>query len=303
MISYDPHSWWMPLLDARGTLVREILGRVSVAVGISVAVVALHERYPEAVSWLVIPETAHTLVGGAIALLLVFRTNSSYDRFWEGRKMWGAIVNETRNLVRQATVWCAGQPDLVRQIAVWTIAFPYSCKHRLRGERHLGPVSEVMLTDDVKFALSAQHIPLAVARRITTLLNGAREQQLIGEYQQMYLDQNVQLLIDYLGACERIHTTPMPYAYTVHLRRALFLYCFTLPLALVARFGWETVPATLILSYILFGIEEIGVEIEDPFGTDLNDLPLDDICANIERTLRDAASHVLAETPRITGTV
>jgi ion channel-forming bestrophin family protein len=101
------------------------------------------------------------------------------------------------------------------------------------------------------------------------------------------LDQNVQLLIDYIGACERIHSTPLPYAYAVHLRRALILYCFTLPFALVARFGWDTIPATLFIAYVLFGIEEIGVEIEDPFGTDENDLPLETICNNIERNLRD----------------
>lgn len=78
----------------------------------------------------------------------------------------------------------------------------------------------------------------------------------------------MQLLIDYIGGCERIHATPLPYAYTVHLRRALIVYCFTLPFALVSKFGWDTIPCVLLISYVLFGIEEIGVEIEDPFGTD-----------------------------------
>ncbi len=101
----------------------------------------------------------------------------------------------------------------------------------------------------------------------------------------MALDQNVQLLIDSLGACERIRKTPLPFAYVVHLRRALILYCFTLPFALVESFGWGTILATLLVAYIFFGIEEIGVEIEDPFGQDDNDLPLDRICATIEQNL------------------
>jgi putative membrane protein len=99
------------------------------------------------------------------------------------------------------------------------------------------------------------------------------------------IDANVQQLIDYLGGCERIKKTPLPFAYVIHLRRALILYLFTLPFALVEQFGWATVAFTLIISYILFGIEEIGVEIENPFGTDANDLPLEDICATIEKNL------------------
>jgi putative membrane protein len=99
------------------------------------------------------------------------------------------------------------------------------------------------------------------------------------------LDRNVQLLIDYMGACERIHKTPLPFAYVVHLRRALLLYCFSLPTGLVNDFGWWTVPANLFVAYTFYGIEEIGVQIEDPFGTDDNDLPLERISASIDATL------------------
>jgi putative membrane protein len=97
----------------------------------------------------------------------------------------------------------------------------------------------------------------------------------------------VQQLIDYCGACERIHGTPLPYPYMVHLRRALLLYCFTLPFALVREFGWITIFDTVMVTYIFFGIEEIGVEIEDPFGHDDNDLPLADFCRNIAHVLEE----------------
>lgn len=288
MITYDPRRWTSHLFDIRGSLVVEILGRVALCVTWSVVVVVNHQF--QAVPWLdwSVPETGHALVGGAFALLLVFRTNSSYDRFWEGRKLWGGVVNETRNLVRQTSILCAADPGLVRQAALWTIAFPYACMHRLRGRKALGEIGNDLPAAEVAAVLAADHVPLAVAKRLTALLNRAREQGLISDFQQMQIDQNVQLLVDYIGACERIHSTPMPYAYAVHLRRALFMFCFTLPLALVGRFAWGAVPATFLIAYILFGIEEIGVEIEDPFGTDENDLPLERICENIERTLRDA---------------
>ena len=101
----------------------------------------------------------------------------------------------------------------------------------------------------------------------------------------MALDQNVHFLIDHLGACERIHKTPLPFAYMVHLRRALILFCFTLPFALVGDFGWGTIPRHGLVAYVFFGIEEIGVEIEDPFGLDDNDLPLERLSATIKADL------------------
>jgi putative membrane protein len=285
MAKYDPHDWFSHLFDVRGSLVREILGRVATCVLWAALVVAVHEIYRPTIFDLEIAETAHVLLGGALGLLLVFRTNASYDRFWEGRKLWGGIVNETRNLARQASVLLAGNPQLVRDIVMATIAFPYAAMLRLRGMDHATATATVPA--DIAALLVDRRTPLAVSQRITALVDQARAAGLITDVQQMMIDQNTQLLIDYIGGCERIHSTPLPYAYAVHLRRAMIIYCFTLPFALVAKFGWDTIVATLLISYIFFGIEEIGVEIEDPFGTDENDLPLEEICANIERSLRE----------------
>lgn len=284
---YDPHSWTSHLFDVEGSLVREILGRVALCVAWSALVTAVHQLSPNAWYDFDIPETAHALIGAALSLLLVFRTNASYDRFWEGRKMWGGIVNETRNLIRQAATWCADDPARVRRLGLWTIAFAYACLHRLRGSGPLDELTDELPPDERAQAIAADHVPLAIARRLTAEIQAARAAGQLTDFQQIQLDQNVQLLIDDIGACERIHLTPLPYAYAVHLRRALILYCFTLPFALVTRFGWETIPATLFMAYVLFGIEEIGVEIEDPFGTDENDLPLARICETIDRNLRD----------------
>jgi ion channel-forming bestrophin family protein len=281
MIEYDVHDWGSHLLDVKGSMVREIIGRVMTCVLWSALVVCYH-HFVRPVS---VPSTVHGLVGTALGLLLVFRTNSSYDRFWEGRRMWGGIVNETRNLARGACVHLKDDPALLGEVVRWTVAWAYASMHSLRGRSDLGPIAGRLPPDEVEAAIGAQHTPLAVATRISLSLHEAKQRGLISDYIQAALDQNVQLLIDYLGACERIRKTPLPFAYVVHLRRALILYCFTLPFALVEAFGWGTVLDTLLVAYVFFGIEEIGVEIEDPFGEDDNDLPVEGICVTIERNL------------------
>ncbi len=247
----------------------------------SVAVVAFHKW----VYHVDIPATIHTLVGAALGLLLVFRTNSSYDRFWEGRQLWGSLVNESRNLARGASVHLRGDPVLLDHVIRWTGVFPYAVKNVLRGTDGLGPIADELPKAELEWVLRSEHPPLSIATRITARLVKARDKGLISDIILASLDQNVQQLVDYLGGCERINSTPLPFAYMVHLRRVLILYCFTLPFALVEPFGWLSVLDTLGVAYTFFGIEEIGVEIENPFGNDLNDLALEDLCAKIARNV------------------
>lgn len=282
MIDYDPHQWGHHFFDLKGSMVREIVGRLLVVTLWATGVVAIH-HYVQPVG---IPNIMHGLVGVALGLLLVFRTNSSYDRFWEGRKLWGGIVNETRNLARASSVFLRERdPALYRTLVQWTVVFPYAAASGLRGDKDLGPIIAQLPSEEVRQVGTAQHVALAVSQRMSEALAEGRRRGHYNEYTQMALDQNVQQLIDYLGGCERIHKTPMPFAYMVHLRRALVIYCGSLPFALVESFGWGAAVATFFLSYVFFGIEEIGVEIEDPFGTDENDLPLDRICGVIQANL------------------
>ena len=286
MLKYESSDWAGHLLDVKGSMFREIIYRVLLCVVWSGVVVAVEKVIAPEYS-LAIPSVGHALIGTALGLLLVFRTNSSYDRFWEGRKLWGSIVNETRNLARLASVYFAADPSLVLRFLQWTIAFPWSVMNLLRGNRGLGPIGTELPREEVAEVLSKVHCPLAVACRMTGMIADARRREVVSDFIQIALDQNVQLLIDYTGACERIRNTPLPFAYVVHLRRALIAFCFTLPFALVKEFGWGTIFATLLIAYTLYGIEEIGVEIEEPFGLDVNDLPLGRICATIEENIRE----------------
>jgi putative membrane protein len=319
MIEYDPHDWRSHLLDIRGSLVREILPRVALASLWAILVVYTHyELQRNNIGSLAIKPTAHTLIGLALSLLLVFRTNSSYDRFWEGRKLWGGIVNETRNLARTACVLLEAAPELRRAVVQHAIGFAYASMHHLRinsrqpripgpdprqelpSTHHpvLGPLHHSLSPAEQEAILAASHAPLAVAGRITQLLRQARDRGVLSDYLFVSVDQNVQLLVDYLGGCERIHKTPLPFAYMVHVRRALILYVYTLPFALLGDFGWHAITDTVLLAFVFLGIEEIGVEIEDPFGQDANDIPLERICATIERNLEGFLKNC-EETPAV----
>jgi putative membrane protein len=292
MIHYDPHKWLDHFFDIRGSLVREISLRVALCFIWTSAVVAFHFLV-----WpIAIPSLLHSLVGLALGLLLVFRTNASYDRFWEGRKLWGGIVNETRNIVREAAPLLRNNRELLFELTRWTALFPYAAASSLRGQNGLGPLAAGLPPAEVAAVDKSQHSALAVAARMTLALNRAREAGLISDIIYTNIDQNTRLLVDYLGGCERIRKTPLPFAYVVHLRRALVLYCYTLPFALVSSYGWYTIADVLVISYVFFGIEEIGVEIEGPFGNDDNDLPLEDICETIQRNVYAIAE--LESSPR-----
>jgi putative membrane protein len=285
MIDYDPHEWWSHFCDIKGSMVREIFARVFTCVVWS-AVVVLIDQFVN----VSVPPTVHGLVGVAMGLLLVFRTNSSYDRFWEGRRMWGNIINESRNLGRSAAVYLRGAPELADQLIRYTILFSYAAMHHLRGQRSLGEGAKLISSREQAQLLAAGHTPTTVACRISQVLKAAHEQGILTDIQLTTIDNNAQLLIDYIGSCERIQKTPLPFVYVVHLRRALIFYCFTLPFALVGEHDWTTVLETLLVAYVFFGIEEIGVEIEGPFGDDANDLPLERFCAMIEENLRQLQS-------------
>jgi putative membrane protein len=282
MIEYDPHHWLDHLFDIKGSMLRAISTRVVLIGLVAAAVVCVHV-YVHPVGT---PATFHSLVGIPLGMLLVFRTNQSYDRFWEGRKLWGGMVNETRNLARHAHAFLREAPDLQRLLLRLAAAFPYASMQLLRGAKDLGPGAHLMDgTDGFAAPPPSEHLPLWLMTNVAEVLRVARLRGVISDHVLQLMDHNAQQLVDYVGACERIHRTPLPFAYVVHLRRALLLYCLSLPFALVDTFGWWTIPDTLMLTYIFLGIEEIGVEIEDPFGTDDNDLPLEGICAGIERVV------------------
>ena len=283
MIDYDPHHWRSHFFDLKGSMVREIAYRVGLCALIATAV-STADHYHWSVG---LPDKAHTLLAPALGLLLVFRTNSANDRYVEGRRLWGGIVNTSRNLRRKATQLLA--PEVAAHIVEWTIAFAWATRHHLNDKKEL-PEGLALPPESAATVLAANHPPTAAAFQISKILVAQRTAGKLTDIQHQMLDADVQALIDHLGGCERIKSTPLPFAYAVHLRRALILYCLTLPFALVDTFHDWTVVVSVLVSYVLIGIEEIGTEIEEPFGDRHNDLPLDRICTNLSAQLRDPSN-------------
>lgn len=229
-----------------------------------------------------------------LGLLLVFRTNTAYDRFWEGRKAWGDIVNNVRNLARLMIVSVDEKSleDRKEKVAALRllVAFAVATKLHLRSLPVNRELEELMLESRYMTLLTMNHPPLEIAFWIGDYLQQQYNRDRLDNYQLIAMQELINSMVDNLGICERILKTPIPFAYTIHLKQLLLLYCLLLPFQLVENLGWATGVITGVISFTLFGIEAIGLEIENPFGFDENDLPLSAICDTMKRNIEDLIS-------------
>lgn len=279
--------WFRSAFMLKGSVIPAILNRV-IGCGLFGVLISVAHYFGLHVSHPIFGTVIPSIVLG---LLLVFRTNTAYERFWEGRKLWGGLVNNTRNLARQIWVDIAEiEPeDRAKKISALRllVAFAVATKLHLRSE----PVNtelEGLMSSSQYFKLKTMNNPpLEVAFWIGDYLQQQSNRQTLNAYQLPTLQGLLNNLVDILGGCERILKTPIPLAYAIHLKQLLLLYCLLLPFQMVAQLGWWTGPMVALVSFTLFGIEEIGIEIENPFGYDANDLPLDAICATMRRNIED----------------
>jgi ion channel-forming bestrophin family protein len=277
--------WFRVAFKLKGSVIPAVMPKVFLCGGFGVLISVLSAR-GLALAWPILGNVIPSIVLG---LLLVFRTNTAYDRFWEGRKAWGALVNTVRNLTRRIWVFVdeTESSDRTHKQAVLRLiaAFAVAMKLHLRGE----PVSQELLglvDERYRTALAeAPHPCLKIAFWIEDYLQQQYQQQRVDLYQVTTMNVLLDGMVDSLGACERILKTPMPMAYAIHLKQLLLIYCLLLPFQLVGEIGFWTGPIVGLVSFTLFGIEEIGIEIENPFGRDHNDLPLDDICNTMIRNM------------------
>ena len=224
----------------------------------------------------------HAVLGLILGLLLVFRTNTSYDRWWEGRKLWGQLVNDSRNLAIKVQTCVRAEVAEKRAFGQWLIDFALALKGHLRGG--------VRLQDLPGFAESAdrpQHVPAYLAGRIYDQLERWRQANQLGGFELWFLDQHAGALLSICGACERIQKTPISISYRWFIRQSIAIYLFTLPWGLLEHFSYWTVPAMVMLSYFMIGVEMIAEEIEDPFGFSEDDLMLDELCRTVESGVRE----------------
>ncbi|HKA87177.1 MAG TPA: bestrophin family protein [Haliangiales bacterium] len=283
MVDYDAKSWFGLMFQMRGAVLPRVLGRMVLVAAIGVVAALLFER-----NGMYVPPVGHTLVGVALGLLLVFRTNTAYERFWDGRRLFGTLVNHMRDFARQATSYLPDADD--RRLLVRYIQLTYVLiRQHVRRERDLAVVGG-LATDEERAALEpAACRPMLPMRWISDRLAQRANAQALHEGRVRMLDIHLSVIAECLGGAERILTTPIPFAYAQHIKSFLALFCLTAPFAIVQVMGWYTPLASAIVAFALFGIDEIGVEIEEPFGYDPNDLPLDRFGETISRDIRQIA--------------
>jgi putative membrane protein len=289
MISYDPKSWIRVTFSLQGTVLPRVLTRVLLVA----AIAALAWLFADNISQFKdvikgFKPLGHTLIGVALGLLIVFRNNCSYDRYWEGRKLWGGIVNTSRNLVRAA----AASVGDARELAKLVEAYALTLKQHLRGNKDLSEAKGLLTEAVFEQASVSANPPNMIALFMSRWIEARKHDGTIDSINAVSLESQVRSLLDNQGGCERILRTPIPFAYAVHIKQLLLVYLLSLPFALVGEMSWVAIPTAAVIAFGLLGIEEAGVEIEDPFGDDPNDLPIETICATIGR---DAKS--LAEAP------
>ncbi len=229
--------------------------------------------------------TMHTLLGFIISILLVFRTNSAYDRWWEARKHWGALVNVSRNLAIKLQAFLP--PSYLAERAFFAGAigdFAVALKDHLRGV--VKPESLEQFRELSGATSDPPHVPSTIAAAMYARLAALNATGALPGEKLFVIDREMAAFVDILGACERIRNTPIPYSYNIFLKKYLFFYIVTLPIGFAALFHYWAIPLIGFLFYVLVSMEIIAEEIEDPFGADPNDLPTDRLAAMIRSDVK-----------------
>jgi len=281
MINYNPKNWLSFIFSFHKSDTARMLWKELIYIGLLTALIAFLEInfFPNA-TYLKNLTTVYSLLGFIISLLLVFRTNTAYDRWWEGRKMWGAIVNDSRNFISKLSVLdlTTNERDYFEyHFPLFTVC----AKEHLRSQRLMAP--EFLSPEDRTSFEKATHQSLWVILSLRVKLQDLRQRGIMDSLELSMLNQNLDRLVDSLGACERIKKTPIPFSYSLFIKKFIFIYVITMPLAFVELFGYYSAFISTFVFYALVSMEVLAEEIEDPFGTDENDLPTDALSDTIQQ--------------------
>jgi putative membrane protein len=291
---------WQLFFILRGSIVPQVMSQILLAAFVGL-VVALGQRYYPVFfpSFTIVP---FSLIGLAFSIFLGFRNSASYERYWEGRRLWGQLIIDTRSLCRQlltlmgpAAAGGAGSGAEAEEVKARArsmvrklIAFAYALKHHLRGTAVAEDLAKFWPAEELAALLGRSNLPDAILLSLSADLRYCRDRLWLSDQLLRAMDERLTSLATVLGACERIRNTPLPFAYTLLLHRTAYLYCFLLPFGLVDTIGLMTPVVVAIVSYTFFGLDALGDDIEEPFGDLPNDLPLDALSRTIEINLRDA---------------
>jgi putative membrane protein len=308
-------TWIKQIFTWKGNVLRKIWKRLlSVFVAASVVTffdwdlqpqgTHIVEGYTAVVVLFTLSELPFTMVGFALGIFLGFRNNESYQRFWEGRRLWGQLVNLSRTFSRQVLTMISepvDRRDLIegdtplepvekmhRRLIYAMIGYVHSLRHHLRHESSIDELARWLDPAEVEELRSQRNPPIRILQFIGMRLKTEFQAGRIDVIRFQELERTLAQATDVQGGCERIKATPLPFTYGQLTHTIVALYCYFLPFGIVAKTGWMTPLVTAFLAYVFLGLDSIGDELEDPFGTEPNDLPLSHISRTIEINLRQA---------------
>lgn len=285
MINYNPKSWVTLIFAFHRSDTFRMLWKEIIYIGLFTSALAYVDitYFPktEVLDKLI---SVYSLIGFVISLLLVFRTNTAYDRWWEGRRKWGEMVNDSRNLsIKLSAVLKDVEDRLYFKRMVPN--FVFAAKEHLRNGVLF---EELELTaEELEVLMQKNHVPLAISELLYKKLVELKKSGKISEEEYITFDKNINSFMDAVGACERIKNTPIPFSYSLFIKKFIFIYVTTLPLAFVNQFGYFSALIATFVFYVLVSMEVLAEEIEDPFGSDDNDLPTDTICERIRANVQE----------------
>lgn len=285
MIVRPPQHWFRRLFVWHGSVLPNILFRLSLNFMVScLAVLCYHWHEDFNVNLTLGP---FSLLGVAIAIFLGFRNNASYARFIEARVLWGSLLITTRSLMRQAISLMPHPGGEHRRFAMLLTAFTYALKHHLRHEPMAMELTRLLPAQD-KAAVLASYSPCnRLLQLMGQWLGEQRRRGYLSDIDFQTIDTNLNQLSVILGGCERISNTPIPFAYSLIVHRTVYVFCALLPFALVTVLHYMTPLVSVFISYTFIALDALAEELEDPFGIEANDLPLNAMAHTVESNLRD----------------
>lgn len=287
MVTYNPKDWFKLILYFHKSDTLRILFPAILLLGLITGGVSyLEQHYLKDV----IPFNLtifHQISGFILSLVLVFRINSAYDRWWEGRKLWGSLLNTTRNLSIHLNAFIdRDQTTLRKELHVLISNYAFSLKEHLRGNSAANQL-EYTKTFQKKDYEAAPHQPNHIAIQLAKILLEQSKKNPQTQYDYLVMKTHLNDLTDICGACERIKNTPIPYSYSIFIKKIVFIYIITMPFSFGLSMGYWSVPIVMIMFYAFASLELISEEIEDPFGTDANDLPTDEIAEKVKANTQE----------------
>ncbi|WP_201558835.1 bestrophin family protein [Psychrobacter sp. 72-O-c] len=290
MIVWQKPNAFKILFTLRGSVIPHIYPQILFITLLSALISAVQHWIPSSFSSY--STAPFTLLGIALSLFLGFRNNASYQRWWEGRGLWGQLVFDARSLTRQVLSFINEETETGRHtqqcMIHLTIAFTHALRHRLRNTSPWQDVDRFVEPEHHISMRQARNLPEYLLRLMGKKLGYSRRQQLSSDLMIQNMDERLTSMTIVLAACERIQNTPLPFAYTLLVHRTTYLYCFMLPFSLSSSLGWATPLVCGVIAYTFFGLDALSEEITDPFGVAANHLPLTALSRTIEINLLEA---------------